>query len=155
MNPTQRDHLMAALSAAEHLVSVSPQDPAHIRIDSEHFWGNLPGTGTPRIGVLLYFHTDQDAIGAFAEVAGVDVTEQHREYKDSDPHSYVYADGEHEGVRFRAWTLVDAPAPAPDAHLRECQLAEQHHQIDDPAEPDPAQYIAVLPLTQSPLAVAK
>lgn len=145
-NPTQRDaqrdHLMAALSAAEQVVATAPVVPDELQLKG-------PVTAAPGPYVLdLFFHRCPQDVVTFATSVGA--TAVTREHTAEDPRPYTEVSGVVFGHRFRAWTL----GAVPDAHLRECQLVEQHHQIDDPAEPDPGAYIAALPLDQSPLAVS-
>jgi hypothetical protein len=106
-NTTQRDHLMAALSAAEHVVADAPTCPAQIRIESETSFGSYPGTYEPVVGVIAYFHRAPDLVAEFAAHFGVPALERPH---GTDGMVYTYADGSVEGVPFRAWALSDASA---------------------------------------------
>jgi hypothetical protein len=91
-----RDSYMAALSAAEHIVSTAPAIPTHIRIEDD---GELD----------IYFHRSAQDVEKFAAAFGVVTsTRPHTDKPGSD--IYTSAHGRVNGVPFRVWTLFAAPA---------------------------------------------
>lgn len=108
-----------------------------------------------QVSVHLHGNDGHSHFEAWREAMGIPVGAV--EFQVGDTGASLTASGPFAGatVWLRSYgPVLPVESPAEDAHLRECQLVEQHHQIDDPAEPDPAEYIAVLPLDKSPLAVS-
>ncbi|WP_030344891.1 hypothetical protein [Streptomyces sp. NRRL S-1022] len=94
--------LMAALSVAEKLTSISPVTPRGIQITANGF-DYVPGTYDRPIGVELYFHESIENVQSFAQTAEISVANR--------PHPgpynlFTFADGVLDGVPFRAWTLT-------------------------------------------------
>jgi hypothetical protein len=98
-NSTQLDHMMAALSAAEQIVAVSPVTPTNFSLIA------APLEDGP-FSLNLYFHYRRADVEAFGATFGAAVSESAR--SDGAPH--VEAAGEAFGHSFRAWWLGE-PTP--------------------------------------------
>jgi hypothetical protein len=90
---------MAALSAAEHLVSLSPTMPYSVEVDPRSEFDGA-------IGVALYFHRNLPGLVEFAGAMGVETSAR--------PHGdgtqvHTSAQGELAGVPFLGWVLEAAP----------------------------------------------
>ncbi|MFD5903620.1 hypothetical protein ACFWHG_19275 [Streptomyces microflavus] len=97
----RRDGYLAALSAAEHILSTTPVLPTDVDVRL------APWDAGPHL--VINFHKDPAAVHAFAAHFGTEVSEV--------PHSEgsvrIETTGITEtGVRFEAYTLIDAPAVA-------------------------------------------
>ncbi|MEU2764298.1 hypothetical protein [Streptomyces sp. NPDC007094] len=95
----RRDGYLTALAAAEHILSTTPVLPVHIDVRLAE-WNDGPT-------LVMTFHQRVDQVHAFAAHVGTEVSEQ--------PHGEgsirVETVGTTEsGVRFEAYTLIDAPA---------------------------------------------
>ncbi|WP_236241120.1 hypothetical protein [Streptomyces sp. CC228A] len=90
---------MAALSAAEHVLSSSPVLPASVSVERAS-WAESPI-------VRVYFHYDPEAVRVFAERFGCAVSVEERGRS-----VYTAATGVVCGVRFEAWALTPAEAVA-------------------------------------------
>ncbi|HEY8985693.1 MAG TPA: hypothetical protein VIU15_39745 [Streptomyces sp.] len=102
-DPIRSNQLMAALAAAEHLVSMSPVAPYGVSTGTADEWGYLPGSYTWRIGVHLHFD-DVEGLQAFAEALKVPVAS----YLRKDERTLTFADSTLGEVPFRAWVLSAA-----------------------------------------------
>lgn len=117
--PTRRDRLMAALAVAEHLVSASPAEPRAVEVRQGY-----TGIDADEIGVVLHFVGD--AILTYAKAVGATV--QHRRGEvDGRPYLETAATGRMDNIPFYAWARADMPTLG--------QLAEQRHQVEEPAVP--------------------
>ncbi|MFJ8785020.1 hypothetical protein [Streptomyces sp. NPDC102476] len=105
--PTSIGRFMAALSTAEHVTADSPVAPYRVCLEPNSDWGYVPGSFEWRIGVLLQFESVAE-VARFAEALHVVVAE--RDHGGSQ--TYTFADGELNGIPFRAWALVDAKSSA-------------------------------------------
>jgi hypothetical protein len=94
-NTTQRDHLMAALSAAEQITAASPIVPRGVTFDGAPF-------GDGPYSLVLSFHRTPETVAEFAAAFGLPVTYQ-ESYVDGAP--YVEARGELFGFQVRAYAL--------------------------------------------------
>ncbi len=97
----RRDGYLAALDAAAHIIKTTPVLPTHIDTRLSE-WEAGPS-------LALTFHKDPAAVHRFAAHVGTEVSER--------PHGKgsicVETIGVTEsGVRFEAYTLIDAPVPA-------------------------------------------
>lgn len=124
-NRTDRSNrVMSALSAAEHLVSTSPEAPDSVEIH-EH-------TAFPSgvIGVDLHFYRSVKALTAFALSTGSLVVEKPDEFGGGKFTDHVVS-GDLAGVLFHAWTRIPLP-------------------LDETVQMP----VVVLPLTKAPMAVS-
>lgn len=96
-NPTHRERLMAALSAAENLVAQSPAEPYTVDI-SHH--SEFPAAA---VGVLIFFRKDPAGVCALAAAMGVEPSRTASEFG-GRPLVDIAASGELDGVPFLAWT---------------------------------------------------
>lgn len=93
----QRFGHMAALAAAEHIISSSPVLPTSVQVYCP-VWATEPS-------LRLYFHDAPDAVRAFAEAFGGSVSVEENA---SDAKVYTSAVGEVQKIRFEAWALSAA-----------------------------------------------
>lgn len=96
----QRHGFMAALGAAETMLSSSPVLPISIEIHCTPW--DVAG-----VRVEPYFHLDPDSVQAFAEHIGGDLST-----RDRLGDLLTEARGVVNGVPVRAWSLTDSPIPA-------------------------------------------
>lgn len=89
---SDRDHMMAALAAAEHLTAIAPIPPVGL---GQH---GMPGWPTYQVGVHLQF-AGEAGVRAFAAAMGVEARVEL---------SGVEASGALDGVPFVAWTRAAA-----------------------------------------------
>lgn len=101
----RRDRLMAALSAAEHLVSMAPAAPAAVDIAHHSSWP------ADSIGVELHFHHAPAQLAALADALGAEVVERRGEFGGTEFVESVTA-GVLGEVPFRAWTRMVVAAEA-------------------------------------------
>jgi hypothetical protein len=94
---------MAALSAAEHLVSLAPVAP--YTVDITHHSTFPAGT----LGVELHFHHAPASLTAFADTMGVEVVKSPQEFGGAG-FIETTVSGDLDGVPFRAWTRIAAVA---------------------------------------------
>ncbi|MYW99908.1 MULTISPECIES: hypothetical protein [unclassified Streptomyces] len=96
----RRDGYLAAMAAAEHILSTTPVLPVDVDVRLAE-WNNGPT-------LVIGFHKDPDQVRAFASHFGTEVAEL--------PHGEgrvrIETTGTMAGVRFEAYTLADAPAAA-------------------------------------------
>ncbi|MGA5472569.1 hypothetical protein ACPCUK_27820 [Streptomyces arboris] len=97
----RRDGYLAALSAAEHILSRTPVLPVDVDVRLAE-WDAGPH-------LVINFHKDPSAVHAFAAHFGTEVTEQPHSNGDIRVETFGVAEN---GVRFEAYTLTDAPAVA-------------------------------------------
>ncbi|PJN38956.1 hypothetical protein CG747_20640 [Streptomyces sp. CB02959] len=102
----QRRGHMAALSAAEHIVSICPQAPDTVTVTCSPWAPEKPT-------VRLYFHRSEDGVKALARELTTETTT--RPHSDDDPAPYTFVDTIVNGVPVHAWTLGDGPADAEGA----------------------------------------
>ncbi|MFI0915212.1 hypothetical protein [Streptomyces abikoensis] len=96
---TQRSGHMAALSVAEHIVSISPIVPNDVRAHCADFAPDQPSLD-------VYFHHCVEGVEQLAKaLAGQAVAGP---FSESDPRLHVEALLSHSGVPIRAWTLLPA-----------------------------------------------
>ncbi|MFF7012263.1 hypothetical protein ACFY9Y_22305 [Streptomyces fimicarius] len=98
----RRDGYLTALSAAEHMLSTAPVLPTRVSVELPP-WGD----GGPLIS--LSFHDSAAEVHAFAAHFGTDVTE--RPHLEHDIRIETLGTTE-AGIRFEAYTIIDAPAVA-------------------------------------------
>lgn len=101
----RREQLMAALSAAEQLISTTPAGVEPATITTER--------ATDAIAVRMYFHQDPAAVEGFAAAHGEFTTAVDTVDSSGAPVRRVYADGQLAGVPWHAVTQIDRPAPVP------------------------------------------
>ncbi|CAO0828618.1 hypothetical protein SMICM17S_07429 [Streptomyces microflavus] len=95
----RRDGYLAALSAAEHILSTTPVLPTNLDVRL------APWNARPYLAIN--FHKDPAAVHAFAAHFDTEVTE--RPHGESSVHIETTGTTETD-VRFEAYTLIDAPA---------------------------------------------
>lgn len=102
-NLNQRDRLMAALSTAEHIVSVTPVIPTDLKISDDCEGGYT---------LDLFFYRRPADVAAFADAFGTVATARPH---DENTKTFTSAEGTVNGIPFRAWSLdtIESPAAAP------------------------------------------
>lgn len=96
----QRKGHMAALAAAEHIMSIAPFVPENITTACRPWAASTPSLD-------IYFHHSAAAVEAFASALDVPVK---REPRSGDhPKVHVSVEGEVLDIPVLIWTLVDAP----------------------------------------------
>jgi hypothetical protein len=141
-----RRGLMAALSAAERIVALSPVPPAALRVQQH---SALPAD---TFGVELHYAAPE-AVRGIATSLGVE-TVTDRFWFGESLYVETAAVGYLDGVAVRAWTQTLATRAEIEAHDRAAALLVQRHDIEDPAAPPlavavPAEPIAVRTLAQA------
>ncbi|MGA5635011.1 hypothetical protein [Streptomyces lydicamycinicus] len=99
----QRRGYMAALSAAEHVISICPQLPSSLDIRCGAWAPDAPE-------VRLYFHDSEVGVAALARELAVETTT--RPHSDNKPAPYTSLNTVVNGIPVEAWTLGEAPADA-------------------------------------------
>lgn len=99
----QRRGHMAALSAAEHVVSICPQLPDTVTITCTSWASGEPS-------VRLYFH--QSVVGVEALAHELATPAATRPHSDDDPAPYTSLNAVVRGIPVHACTLGDGPADA-------------------------------------------
>lgn len=99
----QRRSYMAALSAAEHVVSVCPQLPSSVTI-------NCGNWAPDEASIRLYFHDSEAGVAALARELAVETTT--RPHGDDKPAPYTSLNAVVNDIPVEAWTLGDDPADA-------------------------------------------
>ncbi|MEU4920223.1 hypothetical protein AB0G29_12790 [Streptomyces parvus] len=97
----RRDGYLQALAAAEHIMSTTPVLPVDIDVRLAE-WDNGPH-------LVINFHKRPDQVRTFAAHFGTEVSE--RPHGEGSIRVETFGTTE-SGVRFEAYTLVDAPAAA-------------------------------------------
>ncbi|MCM2427349.1 hypothetical protein [Streptomyces sp. RKAG337] len=105
-HPSQRERLMAALSAAENLVAQSPAEP--YTVDITHH-SAFPADA---VGVQIFFRQDPGGVREFAAVMGVEPVEMASEFG-GRPLVDTVASGDLDGVPYLAWTRAYKAAEVP------------------------------------------
>ncbi|MET9096190.1 hypothetical protein ABZX72_29345 [Streptomyces cyaneofuscatus] len=95
----RRDGYLAALSAAEHILSRTPVLPVRVDVSLAE-WDNGPH-------ITLTFHQDPAAVRRFAAHVGTEVTERPHSEKSVRTETFGATES---GISFEAYTLTDAPA---------------------------------------------
>ncbi|MFJ9979649.1 hypothetical protein [Streptomyces cyaneofuscatus] len=95
----RRDGYLAALAAAEHLLSTTPVLPVRVEVSLAE-WDNGPS-------IILTFHKAPEAVRLFATHVGTEVAERPHGERSVRTETFGVTES---GIPFEAYALTDAPA---------------------------------------------